>query len=53
MKCLEGNGETNNIETQITGGIIKDTVQHNHDSDDSEDIPAYLGMMIQAGLTRW
>lgn len=37
----------------VTEGGIKDTGQDNNDSDDPEDIPAYLGMMIQAGLTRW
>jgi len=40
-------------EASLTEGIINDTGQDNNDSDDPEDIPAYLGMMIQAGLTRW
>jgi len=40
-------------EASLTEGIINDTGQDNNDSDDLEDIPAYLGMMIQAGLTRW
>jgi len=40
-------------DASVTEGDIKDTGQDNNDSDDPEDIPAYLGMMIQAGLTRW
>ena len=40
-------------DASVTEGYIKDTGQHNDDSDDPGDIPAYLGMMIQAGLTRW
>jgi len=38
-------------DASLTEGGIKDTGQDNND--DPEDVPAYLGMMIQAGLTRW
>ena len=37
----------------VTEGNIKDTGQGNNDPEDPEGPPAYLGMMIQAGLTRW
>ena len=42
------------FEPSLTEGEDKGTGQGNNDPDDpDEEVPAYLGMMIQAGLTRW
>jgi hypothetical protein len=40
-------------DASLTEGNIENTGQDNNDSDNPEEIPAYLGMMIQAGFTRW
>ena len=40
-------------DASVTEGGIKDTGQDNNDPEDPDETPAYLGMMIQAGLTRW
>lgn len=61
LKYLRDKGNTFDLtityeyyDASLTEGDIKDTAgQDNNDSYDSEDIPAYLGMMIQSGLTRW
>ena len=38
----------------LTEGDYKGTGQSdNNDPEDPDEPPAYLGMMIQAGLTRW
>ena len=40
-------------DASLTEGSMSNTGQDNNDSYTSEDLPAYLGMMIQSGLTRW
>jgi hypothetical protein len=40
-------------DASLTEGGINDTGNGDNDFDDPEDIPAYLGILIQTGLTRW